>query len=333
MRTRPMTPVLARWASALGLLGATAALAGCGATAQGSTGGAGKQTFVIGQQESGIVSLVRDSGALRGASYTVKWAVFPFGPPLVAAAAAGQIDLGDVGDVPPINGAAKESGFKVIAAEQYENPTDFIVVPKGSKITSLADLKGKRVGVPFGSSAHGFLLNAVQSAGLSPSDVHFVDLAPAALATAFRSGDLDAESIWNPQAAISVEGGGRILLAGRPPVDPDVGFYVGADRDLSNPTRRALLADLLARLGRAYEWGDEHPAVWERDIEAETGVDAATAASELHSGLLRVRYVSAATVATVQHLAQAFYSAHQISKPVDIGQIVDNLLTPTFAGH
>ena len=55
---------------------------------------ASKPTFVVGQQESGIVSLFKQSGALNGAAYNVKFAVFPFGPPQVQAAAAGQIDIG-----------------------------------------------------------------------------------------------------------------------------------------------------------------------------------------------------------------------------------------------
>jgi sulfonate transport system substrate-binding protein len=316
-------------ALALGALAAATGVAACGGTAQGAA--AGKPTFVIGQQESGIVSLVRDSGALRGAPYNIKWAVFPFGPPLVAAAASGQIDLGDVGDVPPINGAAHQLGFKVIGAENYAQATDFLIVPAGSKITSLADLRGKRVGVPVGSSAHGFLLNAVKSAGLSPQSVHFVNLAPAALQTAFRSGDVDAAALWNPQVALDVENGARILLAGHPPLDPNVGFYVGADKDLSNPTRRAQLADLLARLGRAYHWGKEHQSVWIKDIEQETGIDAKTAATQVKSNLLEVAPVTPAIVKTEQGLAQTFYQAGQISRPVSVAGIVDNLL-PTAKG-
>jgi sulfonate transport system substrate-binding protein len=325
MNLQRLRRTVTRAGLALGALAAAGGLAACGGTAQGAADG--KPTFVIGQQESGIVSLVRDSGVLKGAPYNVKWAVFPFGPPLVAAAASGQIDLGDVGDVPPINGAAKESGFKVIAAENYERPTDFLIVPKGSSITSLADLRGRRVGVPVGSSAHGFLLNAVKSAGLSPQSVHFVNLAPAALQTAFRSGDVDAASLWNPQVALDVENGARILLAGHPPLDPNVGFYVGANRDLGNPQRRKLLADLLGRLRDAYHWGDQHQSVWIKDVQQETGIDAKTALTQVTSGLLEVGPVTPAIVATEQRLAQTFYGAGQIGRPVDVAGIVDNLLT------
>jgi sulfonate transport system substrate-binding protein len=331
MRRHALRPTLARIGATLGLLAAGPVLAACGAAASGATDG--KPTFVIGQQESGIVSLVRDSGVLKGAPYEVKWAVFPFGPPLVQAAAAGQIDLGDVGDVPPINGAAHLRGFKVIGAEVYERPSDYIIVPNGSSIRTLADLRGKRVGVPVGSSAHGFLLNAVGSVGLSPRTVHFVNLTPAALQSAFGSGDIDAASIWNPQVALDVEHGARILLAGHPPLDPNVGFYVGADKDLNDPARRVLLADLLTRLARAYHWGDEHQGVWIRDVEAETGIDARTATSQVQNGLLEVRYVGADLVRTEETLARTFYEAGQIGRPVAVHGIVDNLLPRGFRAN
>jgi sulfonate transport system substrate-binding protein len=323
---------IARLGVALAVLGALAGLlvAGSSATSTGSS----RPTLIVGQQESGIVSLFKQSGALNGAAYNVKFAYFPYGPPLVQAAAAGQIDLGDVGDVPPINGAGKDPGFKVIAAEvppSFKQVGDYIIVPKGSKIETLAELRGKTVGVPEGSSAHGFLLNAVTSVGLSPTTVKFVNLAPAALQAAFASGDIDAAAFWNPQVTLDVENdGARILALGRPPLDPDVSFYVGADKDLTDPARKAMLTDLLERLAKAYQWGDDHPSIWTQDVEKETGADAKSAAIDVANGKILVRYVTPAIVKAEQTLATTFYQAKQITKPVDVSTIVDNLLPPTF---
>ncbi|MES1246120.1 MAG: ABC transporter substrate-binding protein [Actinomycetota bacterium] len=295
-----------------------------------------KPTFVIGQQSSGIISLVKDSHALDGASYNVKWAVFPFGPPEVQAVSAGQVDIGtDIGDVPPINGAASDLGFKVVAAlvpPSAKQAGNYLVVPKGSAIKSLKDLKGKSVGVPFGSSAHGFLLNAVKSVGLSPTSVKFVNLAPAALAAAFKGGQIDAESIWNPQAAVDVEQGGRVLLAGHPPLDPNVGFVVAATKDVTDPVRKKLLVDLLKRLGRAYAYGDTHPSVWEKDVQKETGVDAATAKVVVANGKTTIRAVSPSILKAEQALADTFLEAKQIPKKVNVGSILVNVLPASFTG-
>lgn len=333
MKTRTPKTILTSLALTVAALGATVALSACGSSASGDS--PSKPTLVVGQQESGIVSLVKDSGALDGAPYNVRFAVFPFGPPLVQAAAAGQIDLGDVGDVPPLTGADRTPGFKVIAAEvppSASQASDYLIVPKGSAIRTLAGLRGKKVGVPVGSSAHGFLLNAVKSVGLSPQTVHFVNLAPAALQTAFASGKVDAASIWNPQAALDLEKGARVLLAGRPPLDPSVQFYVGSDRALADPARRKLVADLLQRLGRAYQWGDAHPDVWISDIQKETGIDAETATIQVENGKIEVRPVTDEIIASEQRLADTFLEAKQITKPVDVASIVDNLLPAGFTG-
>jgi sulfonate transport system substrate-binding protein len=327
--------VRARVLGLITLLTLATGAAGCSGGGKTAAAGSGKPTLVIGQQESGIVSLVRDSHALDGAPYNVKWAVFPFGQLWAPTPAPGQIDLGDVGDVPPLNGVAKDPGFKVVAAEVPANATqagDYIIVPKDSPIKTLADLRGKKVGYPAGSSAHGFLLNAVQSVGLSPDTVDFVDLAPAALQSAFASGQLDAASFWNPQVTLDVQKGARVLAAGTQPLDPNVGFYVASEKSLSDPARRALVADLLQRLGRAYQYGDTHEAQWAKDVQAETGIDAATAKIVVENGTVEVRYVSGDIVASEQKLADAFLAAKQIPGQVDVKGVVDNLLPAAFDG-
>src|SRR6202008_3067961 len=245
MNIRHRTSSMRRLRAALGALAASAALAACGGTSSSQSTGASsgsssnasakgsEPTFVVGQQESGIVSLSQDTNAFKGAPYHVKFAYFPYGPPEVAAAAAGKIDLADLGDVPPITGASHDLPFKLVAAEvppSYQQASDYIVVPQGSPVRSLAQLKGKSIAVPFGSSANGFALNAIESAGLTPSDVKLVNLAPAAAQTAVQTGSVDALALWNPQITVDTEHGARIIGYGRPPLDPDVGFYIASTR-------------------------------------------------------------------------------------------------------
>lgn len=324
-----------KWILPALLLPSVAACAASGATAATSDAKSpwSGLTFTIGQQATGIVTLARESGVFSNVPYTVKWALFSYGPPLVAAEDSGQVDIGDVGDVPPIDGAAKDTGFRVVAAETPVNRTEagnYILVPKGSPITSLADLRGKSVAVPFGSSAHGFLLNAIQSAGLSPKTVDFVNLAPGPGAAAFSSGKVGAWAIWQPQVTIEQQQGARILIAGHPPLDYDTNFYVAALKDLQDPVRRAALTDVLERLARAYQWGDDHIAAWEQAVETETQVSSSVAAIEVPDGLLQVRFVTPELIAAEQKLADDFYASGQIGRPVTASQIVVNLLPAGF---
>jgi len=350
MNIRYRLPSHNRVGGALAALGACAVLAACGSssTSTSSSGGdpsssvssgstSSEPTFVVGQQESGIVSLTQDTDAFKGAPYHVKFAYFPYGPPEVAAAAAGKIDLADLGDVPPITGASHDLPFKLVAAEvppTYQQASDYIVVPKGSSVASIAQLKGKSIAVPFGSSANGYALDAIEAAGLSPTTVKLVNLAPAAAQTAFQSGSVDALALWNPQVTVDTENGARIIGYGRPPLDPDVGFYIASTRDLNNanPTREADLVNLLERLGAAYQWGDAHPSAWIAGIEHETGVDQKTATITIDNGFEQVRFITPQIVKNVQVLANTFYNSKQISKPIQISDYVDNLLPASYNG-
>jgi sulfonate transport system substrate-binding protein len=95
-----------------------------------------KYTFTIGDNGGdGSQELAKVTGVFDNAPYKVKFARFTYGPPLVQAAASGDIDLGSVGDVPPITGAAKEYGFKIVAVNRSLTPdqaVENIIVPKGS---------------------------------------------------------------------------------------------------------------------------------------------------------------------------------------------------------
>ena len=78
---------------------------------------------------------------------------------------AGSIHVGGVGNTPPLFAAAADGQFQVVQGATYGGTGDAIVVPKGSPITSVADLKGKKVGVAEGSSANYNLLAQLDEAG------------------------------------------------------------------------------------------------------------------------------------------------------------------------
>lgn len=330
-----------RLVGAVGLLALTGALAGCGASSQAaplakSSGGTSahpewsKYTFTIGDNGGdGSEALAKITGAFADAPYKVKFARFTYGPPLVQAAASGDIDLGAVGDVPPITGAAKEYGFKIVAVNRSLTPSqsnENIIVPKGSKLRTLADLKGKRIAVPQGSSAHGLALNALKSAGLGPKDVHLVFLDPAAGATAFNTGKVDAWSIWNPQSAIAVKNGARILAKGLPPIDQTSSYYVATEKSLGDKTKRAALTDVLQRLAREFSYAVKHEDTYARAISEEEGIPLADAKASLKAFETRVTPIGKPDIAAEQKLADAFLEASQITKKVDVPSITDNLL-------
>ena len=339
-----------RLTAAIALLAAAGALAACSSGSAATTSARplsgfdasaaakhpkwSQYTFVLGDNGGdGTQALAQLTGVFASAPYKVTFARFTYGPPLVQAAASGDIDLGVVGDVPPITGAAKEYGFSVVGLAHYINttiPDEDIIVPKGSPIQTLSQLKGKKIAVPEGSSAHGLLLLALKSAGLKPSDVQIDFLSPAAGATAFASGKVDAWSIWNPQVSLAVQQGARIVAKGLPPIDQTSNYYVAPNRDLTGP-RRAAFADLFQRLAAEFAWADKHPDEYAQALSQEDTISLADAKAVVPAYEFYVAPVQATDVQAEQALADAFLQAGQITKPVSIAQITQNVLPAGYS--
>jgi sulfonate transport system substrate-binding protein len=291
-------------------------------------------TFTVGDNGGdGSGELTKLTGAFDNAPYKIKFARFDYGPPLVQAAASGAIDLGYVGTVPPITGAAEQFGFKIVATQHGSDQTkaaENIIVPKDSPIKTLADLKGKKLAVPQGSSAHGLALLALKSAGLTTKDVQLVYLSPAASATAFNTGKVDAWSIWNPPSAIAVKNGARILAKGLPPIDQVNNYYVATDKSLGDPTRRSALTDVLTRVARMFNWAQQHPDQYAKAIAKETGISLEDARTTVDAYQFKVTQVLPDDVAAEQALSDAFFEAGEIKKHVDVAAVTDNLLPNGF---
>lgn len=335
-----MIRTIPRIVAAVGALALAATLAACGGAADSANTDANKvnpewkdYTFTIGEQSDGIVELAEKSGAFDSASYKIKFAKFDYGPPLVQAAASGDIDLGSVGSVPPITGAAKTLDFRIIAIQTPTDPEkalENIVVPKGSPLKTLADLKGKTIAIPQGSSAHGLALNAIQSVGLTTKDVKFVFLPPADGQSAFAAGKVDAWAIWDPQSSLAVSQGARVLAAGVPPLDYGSQFYVGAKKTLDNPIKRKALADVLKRLSKAYTYAHENPDQHVDALVQETGLDREVIETNIAAWSFKIQAVTDEQKAGEQKLADNFFDAGEITAKVDVDDVVDNILPTGF---
>ena len=145
-------------------------------------------TLQVGDQKGGTESLLRAAGALDGLPYKVAFSTFTSGPPQVEAATAGKIDFAITGNTPPIFGAASNAKVKVVSAYDGGGTGDQVLVHADSPITTIADLRGKRIAVGKGSSAHGHILAQLKNAGLTPADVQLVFLQPADALSAFTAG-------------------------------------------------------------------------------------------------------------------------------------------------
>ncbi len=146
-------------------------------------------------------------GKYEGVRYDIEWSSYTSGPPITNKMLADQIDIGLMGDFPAVinlikfQQEAKDANSVFIGTLAY-SPTgagNAVVVPKDSSATSLADLKGGTISVPFGSAAHGMVLNALADAGLDPeTDVDLISQAPEVGGASLRTGQIDAHADFVP---------------------------------------------------------------------------------------------------------------------------------------
>jgi sulfonate transport system substrate-binding protein len=134
---------------------------------------------------------------------SVEWAEFSTGAAMLEAVNAGSIDFGQAGDSGPIFAQAGGKKITYVGYQPSPGQLSAILVPDGSPIKTLAELKGKRVAFSTGSSAHYVVLAALQRAGLAYSDIQPVVLGPADALAAFQGRSIDAWSIWDPFYALA----------------------------------------------------------------------------------------------------------------------------------
>jgi sulfonate transport system substrate-binding protein len=124
---------------------------------------------------------------------------------------AGSIDFGSTAGSAAL--VARINGNPIKSIYVYSRPEwTALVTTKDSKITGVADLKGKRVAVTRGTDPHIFLVRALLGAGLSEKDIHEVLLQHPDGKTALIRGDVDAWAGLDPMMAqAEIEDGAKLF--------------------------------------------------------------------------------------------------------------------------
>jgi sulfonate transport system substrate-binding protein len=123
---------------------------------------------------------------------------------------AGELDLGSTAGSAALLARANGSPIRTVAV--YTQPEwSALVAPEGSDITEVADLRGKTVAVTFGTDPYFFLLQALEEAGVEPSELSIQNLQHADGAAALANGTVDAWSGLDPMMA-SAEATGATLV-------------------------------------------------------------------------------------------------------------------------
>ncbi len=176
-------------------------------------------TLRIGFQKGSLnLALLKSYGLLeqRLPGTRIQWTEFPAGPQLLEALALGSVDFGATGDAPPVFAQAAGKDVVYVGAEPPKPDSSAVLVKPDSPLKTLADLKGRRVALQKGSSAHFLTVRAVKKAGLTWNDIQPIYLPPADARAAFERGSVDAWAVWDPYyAAAEISGELRALATSR----------------------------------------------------------------------------------------------------------------------
>jgi sulfonate transport system substrate-binding protein len=284
-------------------------------------------TLRVGDQANLAKTLLEASGQGAQLPYQIEWSTFAAGPPLLEALNAGAIDLGGVGDAPPIFATAGGADIAIVGASTSKDPNQSaqaIVVPKGSPIKTVADLKGKKVTVAQGSSAHWLLLALLKDAGLTFDDIHASYLLPPDGLAAFSGGDVDAWAIWDPFLSLAQQKQGGTILANGVGLVKGYSFQVARAAALKDPKLEAAIGDYLQRLAKANEWALTHKDAWAAKYAELTTLPLPIVTSTLKRFEAVAVPIDDDLIAAEQAEADAFAAAGLIEKKIDITTAFDD---------
>lgn len=337
-RTRPVV-LLAAVGLALAACSSSSS-SGAAASASGSASAGGTAqvdvanvTLHIGDQAgTGAESLLTAAGLIGKLPFKVAWSDFTSGPPMLQAMGAGSVDVGGVGNAPPVFAAAGGSKIAIVGALQANPLGSALLVPKGSGIHSVADLRGKKIAVAQGSSADYHLLTVLTRAGLSVHDVTLVYLQPAAGLAAFNSGHVDAWDIWSPFVEEGeLQDGGTALVTGAGYGSP-YSFTVASRAALADPAKAVAIKDYLTLVAEAHQWADKHLPVWASVWAKASGLPLTTMLKASDDDYSLSVPITPAVVSSEQQVSDAFTSAGLIPGKVNFSGFVDTSFNSTASG-
>ncbi|HEY4068395.1 MAG TPA: taurine ABC transporter substrate-binding protein [Burkholderiaceae bacterium] len=238
-----------------------------------ATGGAFAQTKeVTFAHQDMLVPLrtVMESGELEKATgYKINWRMFGGGGDVIRAMASGDVQVGEVGSAGVTAAASQGQDLKLFWILDDIADAEALVVRNGAGVTSIKDLKGKKVATPFVSTSHYQLMADLKVEGVDAKGVNVMNLRPPEIAAAWERGDIDAAFIWDP-VLTKIKASGKVLATsgsigkkGFPTFD---GLVVSADWAAKNEAFMVTLVKVLAKADADYranaaKWTADSPQV------------------------------------------------------------------------
>ena len=280
----------------------------------------------MGYQSSG--DIVRMKGVLekrlKPLGVSVDWAPFPAGPQLMEAMNVGRVDVGSVGETPPIFAQAAGTSLVYIASRKPSTGEGSgIIVNQDSPIRSVADLKGKKVVFQKGSASHYLLIKALEEVGLKYSDIKAISMPPSDARSAFIQGKLDAWVTWDPHMALAQKTVNARVLRDAKGIATQGGFYMASRNFASeNPELVRLILEEIDNLG---QWAEANTQEVAKILAPELKLDLPIAELYSKRRTYSLKPINSEIMDNQQKIADLFARQKVIPKRINIKEA---MLTP-----
>jgi NitT/TauT family transport system substrate-binding protein len=210
--------------------------------------------------------LARDLGELK--DKPIRLMDFPSGTEEVRAYRNNEIDGAGLSIDQVITLAATQGDIRIIAIFDYSNGGDVILARSG--LSTMRDLKGKRIGVEATALGAFFLGRALEINGMTPQDVKVVSLELSDHESAYKDGRVDAVVTFGP-ARINLLKAGAIPLFDSAQIPGEIADTLAVSTQAIADNAENL-QDLVAARFKALEYFNRNPADATRRMARRTQV-------------------------------------------------------------
>jgi sulfonate transport system substrate-binding protein len=226
---------------------------------------------------------------------------------------------------------ARANGSPIKTVYIYSKPEwTALVVPANSPITSVAELKGKKVAATKGTDPYFFLLQALNEAGLSGADIEVINLQHADGRTALERGEVDAWAGLDPMmAATEIDAGSKLLYRN---IDFNTYGFLNANEQFITQYPE-LTATVLQGYERARKWILENPDDAAQILAEEAKISTEVAKRELvERTVLDLDPVPGETqVEVLRGVIPIMVAENQVRPGTDLEAVLNELLAPEIA--
>lgn len=202
-----------------------------------------------------------------------------------------------------------------------------LVVPEGSPVTRVEDLKGKRIAVTRGTDPHIFLERALADAGLTDKDVTLVLLQHADGKQALLRGDVDAWAGLDPLMASAELENKAVLLFRKPEYNSGGVISVPEAFAAEHP-------DIVRRVLATYETARKdalaRPDVLKDALVTATKLPPEVIERQLERTRLTTTQIEPAEREAIVEAGLALQKAGLVAADVDVAAVTDELIDESF---